>query len=292
VIWAVPRLLTFVWYDQYSYEWKVGMAPPTTYYTQYNEWYSRNQFLFERPISWWFFLVALWPLFFVLCIKNRGLKNFFGWWGLYAIAVLSTFSRAARIARILQTIFMLFLQNKQLIKKNAIVTFVWLWVVFWLVTYLGKDQIINRQFSNTGHFTSIKTALEKIKEKPIFGQWAGFAWPASHQLQDAKEYNPENQFLQILLEYWIVWFVGWMFLYGYLIYIWFQAYKVSLQWHISKMQKYHSYLVIACSLGLVGLSIEWLVLHSFVDRMIVYPFMALFGLSYAIYFKTKGNFKH
>jgi O-antigen ligase len=170
--------------------------------------------------------------------------------------------------------------------------FVWLWVVFGVVTYLWKDQIINRQFSNTGHFTSIKTALAKIQEKPIFGQWAGFAWPASHQLESVKEYNPENQFLQILLEYWIVGFAWWIFLYGYLIYLWFQAYKVSLQSHISKTQKYHSFLVVACALGLIGLSIEWLVLHSFVDRMIVYPFMALFWLSYSIYFKTKGNFKH
>jgi hypothetical protein len=44
---------------------------------------------------------------------------------------------------------------------------------------------------------------------------------------------------------------------------------------------------VAFSLGLLGLSIEWLVLHSFVDRMVVYPFMALFGLAYAVYYKSK-----
>jgi hypothetical protein len=50
-------------------------------------------------------------------------------------------------------------------------------------------------------------------------------------------------------------------------------------------------IMIAFSLGLFGLSIEWMVLHSFVDRMIVYPFMTLFGIYYAIYYKEKINLK-
>ncbi|NOZ44786.1 MAG: hypothetical protein GXP45_06720 [bacterium] len=34
---------------------------------------------------------------------------------------------------------------------------------------------------------------------------------------------------------------------------------------------------------MLGLAGEGLVLHSFVDRMIVYPFMALFALAYAYF---------
>ena len=37
-------------------------------------------------------------------------------------------------------------------------------------------------------------------------------------------------------------------------------------------------LVIAFALGMFGLAITGMVLHSFVDRMIVYPFMALFAV--------------
>jgi hypothetical protein len=50
-----------------------------------------------------------------------------------------------------------------------------------------------------------------------------------------------------------------------------------------------SLIMIAFSLGLFWLSIEWMVLHSFVDRMIVYPFVALFGMYYAIYYKEKNH---
>ena len=55
---------------------------------------------------------------------------------------------------------------------------------------------------------------------------------------------------------------------------------------IIKKTRQYGILVFAFSLGVLGLSIEGFVLHSFVDRMIVYPFMALFGLTYALYLKS------
>ena len=50
-----------------------------------------------------------------------------------------------------------------------------------------------------------------------------------------------------------------------------------------------SLIMIAFSIGLFWLSIEWMVLHSFVDRMIVYPFVVLLGLYYAVYYKEKKS---
>jgi hypothetical protein len=46
-------------------------------------------------------------------------------------------------------------------------------------------------------------------------------------------------------------------------------------------------IVFAFGVGILWLSIEGLVLHSFVDRMIVYPFMALFAIAYGLYIKEK-----
>lgn len=43
------------------------------------------------------------------------------------------------------------------------------------------------------------------------------------------------------------------------------------------------FILLAFGIGLFGLALEGLVLHSFVDRMIVYPFMLLFGLGYGQY---------
>jgi hypothetical protein len=75
ILWLIPNLLKFAGYNQFNYEGDVGIAPPAAYYTQFNSGYARNQFLFERPISRGFFLIAFWPLFFVLCFKNKPLKD-------------------------------------------------------------------------------------------------------------------------------------------------------------------------------------------------------------------------
>jgi hypothetical protein len=48
-------------------------------------------------------------------------------------------------------------------------------IIFGGITYIGRDQIIGRDFSNIGHFKMIMEAVEKIKEKPLRGQGAGTA---------------------------------------------------------------------------------------------------------------------
>lgn len=291
IIWLVPRTLEFAGYSKYTYEGNINSAPPTNYYTQYNEGYVRNQFLFERPITFWFFLVMFWPLFFIFTIRNRWRKNAMLRWSLYGLMILSTFSRAARAAWFALTIILIITQYQKRIFKIAMYTIIPLLLIFWTVTYIGRDQIIARQFSNTGHFKMIMEAITKIKEKPLWWQWAGSAWPASHHLGKGKEYNPENQFLQIWLEYGIIGFIGRMLLYCYLMKIGYSAYHESIDPTNVKKNRFYWAIVFAFSLGLVGISIQWLVLHSFVDRMIVYPYTALFGMAYAIYCKSLNSKK-
>ena len=288
IIWLCPAFIELFWYNQRNYEWKVWEQPPVAYYTQYKDGFVRNQFLFERPISLWFFLVAFWPLFFMLILYRKGTKNWIirGW--MYGLILLSTFSRAAWWAWIVQTVIMFFAlyrkQNKKLF-LSFLIPFI---CVLWVVTYYGKDQIIYRDYSNTGHIKELVIAIDKIKEKPIFGQWAASAGPASHHLWEWKEYNPENQYLQIWIEYGLIAFIGWMYLYLFLNIVGFKAFKQDyMDEKSSKEMKQLSLIIFAFSLWMVWLSIEWLVLHSFVDRMIVYPFVALFGMYYASYYRAK-----
>jgi len=289
IIYFIPRLLEFVGYNQYNYEWKIWIAPPSVYYSQYNTGYARNQFLFERPISRGFFLVALWPLFFAIAIKHRWRKKVLIWGGLYSLAILSTFSRAARAAWLLQTAVLILIEYRKNLKYILLYWWVPVLLLFWTVTYLWRDQIINRQFSNTGHIRMIQEAINKIIEKPRFWQWASSAWPASYQLTDGKKYNPENQFLQIWIEYWIFGFIAWMLLYWWLHVVWFKALIKSKNHNVSKQTKYIWFILFCLSLWLAWLSICWLVLHSFVDRMIVYPIMALFWVVYALYKKQTSG---
>jgi O-antigen ligase len=162
-------------------------------------------------------------------------------------------------------------------------------IIFWGITYLGRDQIISRDFSNTGHLRLILEAVKKIGARPIWWEGAWSAWPASFYLGPGKSYNPENQYLQIWLEYGVFGFMWWMYLYLFLHRIGYKAYKDEKEQPTQMVKQTRNYglILFAFSLGILWLSVEWLVLHSFVDRMIVYPFMALFGITYALYVKEK-----
>ncbi|MCX6822806.1 MAG: O-antigen ligase family protein [candidate division SR1 bacterium] len=294
ILWLIPNLLGHFGYNQFNYEGDIGIAPPAVYYTQYDSGFVRNQFLFERPISRGFFLVAFWPLFFLLCMKKKSRSDKAIRGGLYGLAMLSTFSRAAWIAWAIEIVILVLLQMNRKHWKVALYSFLPLLLLFAGVTYVGRDQIINRSFSNNGHLSMIVSAAQKVIQKPFFGRGAGFAGPASHYLPAGEAYNPENQYLQIWLEYGVFGFAGRMYLYLWLHLIGRNAYKLEQHTEKHKLLKkarLYGILIFGLSLGLFGLTIEGFVLHSFVDRMIVYPFMAVFGLTYALYLKSLTN-KH
>lgn len=287
ILWLMPNLLKFSGYNQYNYEWDVGIAPPAVYYTQYDSGYARNQFVFERPISRWFFLIAFWPLFFVLCFKNKPRKEKFLRGSLYGVAILSTFSRAAWWVWLIQTIILVLLQFPKKYWKMALRWFMPILLLFGVVTFFWQKQIITREFSNTWHLRHVMEAFRLIWEKPLWWQGAGTAWPASHQTEGIKSYNPENQYLQIWIEYGLLWFAGRLFLYGYLHRIAYQAYEEEKKTDskLTKKRKLYGMIVFAFGVGILWLSIEGIVLHSFVDRMIVYPFTALFAIAYGLYIR-------
>lgn len=291
VIWLIPRLTEFVGYNKSVYEGNVGVAPPARYLTQYNYGYVRNQFLFERPISRGFFLIAFWPLFFVTALrkKDRGRAIFRG--SLYAVNIISTFSRAARGAWVIQTLVLIILQYRKKLRKTILYICVPIVGVLWLITYIGREQIIHRDFSNTGHMEHTLRAIIKVAQKPLRWRGAGKAGPATHHEKTKEDYNPENQFLQVWIEYGFLGFAGWLFVYLYLHWIGYRAIKtLSIKKLPNKIEQY-AWVVIAFSIGMLWLSICGMVLHSFVDRMIVYPMMALFGYMYGMYAYNLGSMK-
>lgn len=113
-------------------------------------------------------------------------------------------------------------------------------------------------------------------ENPIIGKGAAIVGPGSHW-EGGLAFNPENQYLQILIEFGIVGFILRMAIYLYLNWIGFRDFfKVRKSKDRTLPQHYRT--TLAMSIGMIGLSICGFVLHSFTDRMIVYPMMAIFGL--------------
>lgn len=133
---------------------------------------------------------------------------------MYGLNIFLTFSRAARGARVIITFFLLLMEYRKQFWKLSVYLFLPLLALFAGAIYVGKDQIISREYSNTGHKELVLEAVQKISDRPIWGEGAGTAGPVTHHNDDIPEYNPENQFLQIWIEYGLFGFVGWMILFA------------------------------------------------------------------------------
>lgn len=274
VLIAKPWALKLFWYDNTIFEWEIWMSPPAAYYTQKNQWLPRNQFLFERPISYWFFLVAFFPLFYMLFLRKKSFSNTWFWWWIYGLNVISTFSRAAWWAWFFEVIVLALLDYRNNIRRFLKYILLPISLSILAFIYFAYDHIIARQRSNTWHIEEFLRWREMLLQSPLIWKWAWYVWPASFWGWWI-EFNPENQFLQIAVEFWSLWFVLW-----FSIFFFFMIYWFIIRYFSSKNMKNDKYLlyVIAFWIWLVWLSIQWMVLHSFVDRMIVYPFMFLFAI--------------
>lgn len=263
IIWYLivavkPWFLKFLWFNPFSYEWVVGASPPAMYYTHINQWLPRNSFLFERPTTRWFFLVALRPLLYLKQLRTRSLATSRIRRGIMWTNILITFSRAAWGSWIIITLLCIAWTTtdiKKVLIKYALPLIIW----FSGIGYLWYQQIFARTYSNTGHVAMLVQAWEMIQASPRV--WRGWATAGPWSHQTGVWFNPENQFLQLRVEFGIGGFILRWLLFCSVIRLW---------WRYRDKPVF-----VAISLGMLGLAISGMVLHSFADRMVVYPRMIL-----------------
>lgn len=301
IIFIKPGTLKLFGYDNFVYEGSVWLRPPAAYYTLINHGMTRNQFLFERPISWWFYLTAFFPLFFVLCLWKQPFKWTWAWWFIYALNIVLTFSRAAWIAWFVQLVIIILLLYWPFFWRHRWKLVVPILLCLVGVVYAWWYLLSQRSYSTNGHIEMINQSINIISWNPLRWQWWSSAGPWSHRMGEfthlrregmdpADGFNPENQFLQIIIEFGFIWFVRWFAVYLFLHGLGVQSLfsmkqKIRSAENEEILLKKESFMVydsdallIACALWLLWLSVSGLVLHSFTDRMIVYPFMLLFGV--------------
>lgn len=313
IIRLMPNVLKYAWYNPQIYEWTVWQNPPAAYYTKivpfYEGSYVRNSFLFERPISFWFRLVAFFPVFVLGFLRDKKRKDQIFPVIMFWLLILSSRSRAWIAVRALETIILFFIVYRKFVKKYfvrlVILAIIWLW---WLA-YLWR-WIMVREHSNTWHLQLMKSWRNIAKKNLIIWRWAWYSGPASHQLCYTDEpvdiyaeidsinmdnercelirkenvknqistygFNPENQYLQVLMEYWIIWILFRLWL--CLIILWYTTKMIWIYRNKNKspFQELLYYSLLWFWIWFVWLCIEWLVLHSLVDRMVIYPFFLLY----------------
>ncbi len=294
-----PWILKIFGYNNFIFEGSAWGQAPAVYYTHINQWLPRNSFLFERPTTWGFYLIAFFPLFYQLTLKDKLLKYTRARRLIYALNIVITFSRAARWAWIIQLWILAFFQRRNSkqtfdLRKFGLKIVLPVVLAIWTLSFVGYKQIFARQYSNTWHIAMLKQWIEMSIEKPLYGHGPATAWPWSHRNPDQEWFNPENQFLQIFIEYGILGFLPWFALFVLLCLLWVVPYLKNNRIHESSQSEMHSQnthpeisnsldLLFSMSLGLIWLAASGMILHSFVDRMVVYPFMLLFGIVFGIY---------
>ena len=99
LLYFMPNALKFFGFDPFIFEGTIGSRPPAAYYTLIKPFldgsHVRNGFLFERPISFGFWLVAFFPVFVLGFLRKKPIKIQIGYSFLFGLLVLSTWSRAA-----------------------------------------------------------------------------------------------------------------------------------------------------------------------------------------------------
>jgi hypothetical protein len=79
IVYMVPNFLRHFGYNRENFEGTIGAQPPSAYYTLVKPnlpgSYVRNQFLFERPISFGFRLIAFFPVFVLNRLRKKKFKH-------------------------------------------------------------------------------------------------------------------------------------------------------------------------------------------------------------------------
>jgi hypothetical protein len=286
VISTLPGALRIFWYDRHVYEGKLGEQPPAVYYAALDHGAPRNQFLWERPIYFGFYLVAFRPLFFFLVIRREKKSEQILYSLLFISAVFTTFSRSARWVWIIETVLILLLvYGKQFFKYFKYLIIPVIGFGFLVGTYFYYEIFgPGRKFSNTGHINAFFDSLTILSDHRLRWNGAWSAGPASHQL--GIWFNPENQYLQIWIEYGVFGFLFWLCYYGFLNISWIIRWwrnsvsNLVTKWSFADIRNRdtHKLVLLSCNIWLLSLSVCGLVLHSLADRMVIRPLMLIYGL--------------
>jgi hypothetical protein len=277
LIYLLPNGLKFFGFNPFAFEGTIGAKPPAAYYTLISPnlqgSYVRNGFIFERPISFGFWLIAFFPIFALCYLRKKTIKKQIGYSFLFGLLVLSTRSRAAIGVFGIEIIALaLIIHRKHL--KNYLRLIITLGIIGGASVFYYGQRFFAREHSNTGHLMLIIEGRNLAKHNLITGRGAGYSGPASHQLCYTSEekidiftdiekishpdprceairkvniehqistygYNPENQYLQILMEYGFVGLLCRIALLGRMIY---HTTKTLLHYRKTEKSNYQQFL--------------------------------------------------
>lgn len=294
ILHTIPNVLDWIGFAQpgMSIEWSAGTPPPSLYLTDFYSGYVRNQGPFGGPLSLWFYVVAMRRFFYAFQLHKKKLSDTRGRWLLYIMIVISTYSRAARGIFLVSSILLLLLIQRKYSKYIIALGATGILAIIVYILSGGTSELFLRTRSDKGHIEYFIQGMELVKQHWLWGLGASSVGPWSHHMSDIeKVFNPENQYMQIWLEYGLGGVITWILSY---ITILIHPCKQRYQHWIQKIKTPLSPTTIAyigIFAGIISLSIAGMVLHPFVDSSSIYPFMMLSGLIFW-YYHRRQQYEH
>ncbi len=220
IVWE--EILSLFWFTIQVAEFWFGWGVPIYQWVEASQ-IRRFQWILDSPLAMGYFLILFSGIF--LHINRKKIKDFsiFIWISILFCLVFLTYSRAAMLGIIISSFILFIVNYKYLIKyfKKYMIVF---WICFILISsslsYMFQDKFYNvffREGSTNGHITRMANGIDRFYEKP-FWAWLASSGPAYRKvikseitLETDRYYIPESRFIQILIEWWIVYLT--LFLY-------------------------------------------------------------------------------
>lgn len=287
LFWDISALSDIFWYSDKVSTYKANSCISFSQNVEW--WHHRFQWTFWSPINMSIFFVIFY-IIYVWYILKKDYKSFTK---ILLIAIPSIFvfpaiffsySKTSILWLLFWATIFIYLSNKFIFRKSLkkwqIYYIYWaliIWLV-WLVIakrdlFLHPDAVFNR-------LENLSKSVEMFTYNPIW-YWLWVAWPASQIWRSIESlwnwqilaqstsstalFLPENWYVQILLEQWILWVS--LFISIFII-IWLKLFKI--------IQIKKDYLSIAIFSSFISICFMAMVCHAFEDSAIVYPLFLIF----------------
>jgi len=302
-----PSFFYHIWYGQ-VWDRKPWQNPPI-YYRTWPWWIPRFSWLFAWPNNFWYLIILFSPLlyFFVLKkdeekqlkvtnfnqkINKQNIKQNYDLTNnqqedisrnqsdfifkekkhinikklseifIFIVLIISwilTMSRAVILAWCLQ-IIIIFYKKIQQNKKIFL-------PIFFLFLFLFLILSIYKIGSTSLHLSLRKDWLHYFFENPLYWYGIWYSWPSAHYTDSI---IPENFYLQILIDSWIIGFIFWICsIIGILIFL-----KKNISDKIFNLNNQLGFII----LWLFSLFVIWMFLHIWEDNTINYIFFVIFWI--------------
>lgn len=283
LFWDISALSDIFWYSKDVSTYKANSC--ISFAQNVTGWHHRFQWTFASPINFSIFLVVFY-LIYLWSILWKQFKHNYIKWALLIIptlfvlpSIFVSYSKTSILWFAFWISLFAYLSSKFIFKKSLnkkqihyiyavlIILFIWL-VIAKKDLFLHPEAILNR-------LENLNRSIEMFLYNPIwYGLW--IAWPASQIWRSIESlwnwqivaqstsaiavFLPENWYVQILLEQWILWIS--LFLSVFVI-IWLKLFDIV------KSKK--DYLSIGILSWFLSICFMALFCHAFEDSAIVYP---------------------